>query len=174
MSHSAQMNFVESVKRKYPDNFAGKTVLEIGSYDINGTVRVFFENCVYLGIDVVEGNGVDLVCQGQDFKSEFEFDTIITCEMFEHNMYWRETWTNLISQCKSGGLIVMSCASTGRPEHGTRRTSPNESLSSAIFGDYYQNLTEGDFRSICDFDNVFSEYEFKEENTDLYFYGVKR
>lgn len=174
MSHAAQMEFVRSVREKYPNSFISSRVLEIGSYDVNGTVRVFFDNCDYTGIDVIAGNGVDVVCQGQDFTSKKKFDTIITCEMFEHNMYWKETWLNILKLCKSGGLVVMSCASTGRPEHGTKRTSPNESLSSELYGDYYMNLTESDFRSISNIEEIFETFSFNEENTDLYFYGVKK
>lgn len=176
MSHPAQMNFVESVRARFPDSFKNKTVLEVGSYNINGTVRVFFEGGKYIGLDVVEGNGVDVVCQGQYYTSDEKFDTVITCEMFEHNPYWRETWLNILKLCKSGGLIVMTCASTGRPEHGTKRTMPDLALSSEMYGDYYANLTEADFKTICNFDEVFSEYEFVEnkECNDLYFFGVMK
>jgi len=41
MSHPAEMEFVQSIKDKFPNNFTGKNVLEIGSLNINGTVRDF-------------------------------------------------------------------------------------------------------------------------------------
>jgi hypothetical protein len=50
------MNFVNSVKMKYPNNFENVRVLEIGSYNVNGTVRVFFDKCEYVGIDVMLGD----------------------------------------------------------------------------------------------------------------------
>ena len=174
MSHEAEMNFVRSVKDKFPENFTESRVLEVGSYDVNGTVRIFFSNCIYIGIDVAPGNGVDVVCPGQEYKSNKKFDTVITCEMFEHNPFWKETWLNILSLTQSGGLVVMTCASTGRGEHGTRRTEPSCSLGSDLFGDYYQNLTEADFRGICNIEKIFSEFYFKEENEDLYFYGKKK
>jgi hypothetical protein len=174
MAHECQMNFVNSVKMKYPNNFENVRVLEIGSYNVNGTVRVFFDKCEYVGIDVMLGDCVDVVCSGHEYCDDRMYDTIITCEMFEHNPHWIETWNNILKLTKSGGLVVMTCATTGRGEHGTKRTSPTQSLSSELYGDYYMNLTENDFRSITDIEGVFDEFGFSVVNTDLYFYGKKK
>ena len=61
MSHVQQIEYVTSIKSNYLDYFKNKKVLEIGSLDINGSVRTFFENCDYTGLDVGEGKGVDIV-----------------------------------------------------------------------------------------------------------------
>jgi hypothetical protein len=68
----------------------------------------------------------------------------------------------------------MSCATTGRPEHGTKRTSPQDAP--LIEWDYYKNLTEEDFREAFDLDKMFSKYEFSTNSQpyDLYFYGIKK
>lgn len=71
---------------------------------------------------------------------------------------------------------MFTCATTGRQEHGTTRTTPQDSpFTHTQFNDYYMNLTEYDVRQIPGFDNSFSEFKFStNENTkDLYFYGVK-
>jgi hypothetical protein len=75
---------------------------------------------------------------------------------------------------KKGGLVVMSCATTGRAEHGTKRTSPEDAP--LVEWDYYKNLTEADFKEKFDLDKMFSKYEFSTNNQthDLYFYGVKK
>lgn len=175
MSHPAQQNFVERLKQKYQSHFVGTRVLEVGSLNINGTVRVFFDNCDYLGIDVGEGPGVDLVCQGQDLKHpDNTYDVSISCECFEHNPYWVETFQNMIRMTKSDGLVVMSCATTGRLEHGTRRTTPHDAP--LIPWDYYKNLTEDDFKSHFSLADIFTEFAFEvyEPHHDLYFYGIKR
>jgi hypothetical protein len=53
----------------------------------------------------------------------------------------------MVRVCKPGGLIVMSCATLGRREHGTARTSPGASpLTVALGWNYYRNLTARDFR----------------------------
>jgi hypothetical protein len=81
----------------------------------------------------------------------------------------------MIRLCKSGGLVVFTCATTGRPEHGTERSTPQDSpLTIAKGWSYYLNLTAEDF-SFVDFDSIFAEYQFSvnSQSCDLYFYGVK-
>lgn len=172
MSHLAQMNFVEHVKDKFPDAFVGKDVLEIGSLDINGSVRKFFESCNYIGCDLGVGKGVDIVSHGHmlDYADGY-FDTSISCECFEHDKHWKETFANMVRMTRN--LVIFSCASTGRPEHGTSSANPSDA---PFTTDYYKNLTEADFKSAFDLDKLFKNYTFtyNPDAHDLYFYGVKR
>lgn len=170
MSHQSQLDFVRSVKDKYPHYFKGKKVLEIGSLDINGSVRQFFEDCQYIGVDLGEGKGVDIVAKGEDLAyDDGLFDVVISCECLEHNPEWIRTFANMVRM--SSGLVIMTCATTGRPEHGTRRTSPSDA---PFCGDYYRNLTEQDIRDNCNLDGLM-QYEFSTNASpaDLYFYGLK-
>lgn len=173
MAHVAQMNYVNFIKTNAPEFFTNCKVLEIGSYNVNGSVRCFFNNCNYTGLDVCSGKDVDIVCSGHEYKSNEKFDTIISCEAFEHNMYWVETFNNMIELCKSGGLIILTCATTGRKEHGTKRTNTQiESLSTDVFGDYYKNLTEIDFRNNIDMSKFrICKFFVNNVDNDLYFYG---
>jgi SAM-dependent methyltransferase len=174
LAHQQQFDFVSGIASFFPDNFAKCKVLEVGSLDINGSVRQFFQDCDYIGIDLGQGRGVDIVCPGQEYKApDNTFDTVISCECFEHNPDWVATFSNMHRMVKPGGLIVMSCATTGRAEHGTKRTSPGDA---PFCGDYYKNLTEQDFLDNLKIDNMFSAYEFGigEATKDLYFYGVKK
>jgi len=177
MAHQQQREFIEKIRRIFPDSFTTKNVLEIGSLDINGTIRDFFENCNYIGIDVAEGKGVDIVCQGQDYKGEDEsFDTLCSAECFEHNPYWIETFTNMIRLCKTGGLIFFTCATTGRHEHGTDRTTPDDSPLTVSKGwNYYKNLSSTDFLEHFKIDDIFyvSMFMTNTESCDLYFFGIK-
>jgi SAM-dependent methyltransferase len=177
MAHPQQQQFITEVKRRFPDFFTGKTVLEVGSLDINGSVRSFFQQGSYTGIDVGPGKGVDFVCAGQDYEApDASFDVVISCECMEHNPYWAATWSNMIRMCKPGGIIIMTCATTGRPEHGTTRTRPKDSpLTVAKGWDYYKNLTEEDFRAVVHPGSVFSTFEFSVESRahDLYFWGIR-
>lgn len=177
MSHHQQLSYIKTLKEKFPKNFSNSKVLEIGSLDINGSIRQFFSNCEYIGVDVGEGPGVDVVCEGQNYKNEpNSFDTVVSCECFEHNPYWVETFLNMISLCKKDGVVIMTCATTGRKEHGTTRTSPADSpLTIGKGWDYYRNLTEEDFRSNFNLDLLFKKYEFSSNSSskDLYFWGIK-
>lgn len=175
MSHPQQIDFIFDLSSKFPDFFKNVKVVEIGSLNINGTVRIFFDSCDYLGVDVGPGPGVDLVCEGQNVDHpDASYDTAISCECFEHNPYWRETFVNMHRMLRPGGLLVMTCATTGRPEHGTSRSSPSCSpLTIGKGWDYYRNLTKEDFYSSLAVDSMFSEHSFATKDTDLYFYGFK-
>jgi len=178
MAHQQQFDFIQSLVLKFPEQFTGKKVLEVGSLNINGSIRQFFTECDYLGIDVGPGNDVDLVCEGQKLDHPNEtYDTVGSCECFEHNPYWIETFNNMHRMTKPNGLVFMSCATTGRAEHGTTRTSPHDSpLTTGKGWEYYKNLTVDDFVQNIDLDNMFSAYEFEvgSPHQDLYFYGIKR
>jgi len=197
MSHSTQQDFILYTKNKFPNYFINSKVLEVGSLDINGSMRSFFSECDYLGIDVGEGQGVDLIVQGQEYDAPDEsYDVCASGECFEHNPYWAETFSNMVRMCKSGGLVLFTCATTGRKEHGTSRTDSGSSpLTVGIGWEYYKNLTEQDFLESFEesFDEIFSEYEFhstedydnptdfiKHMRTyinpceDLYFCGIKK
>ena len=177
MAHKEQLEYIRELKAKFKKNFVSKKVLEIGSLNINGSVRQYFECCDYLGIDVGEGKGVDLVVSGHEYDAASEsYDTVISCECFEHNPFWLETFTNMHRMCKVGGLIIMTCATTGRPEHGTTRTSPKDSPLTLETWDYYGNLTENDFTDKIDIASLFSEFKFSVnyKHRDLQFYGFKR
>lgn len=176
--HSQQLFFVSSIKNVLPEWFVEKTVLELGSLDINGSVRPLFDNCSYIGIDVGPGPGVDRVCKGQDFEAPASsYDVVISCEMMEHNPQWRETWLNMLRLMKTDGMMIMTCATYGRLRHGTPDSTPTDSpLTCADGTNYYCNLTERDFLHLTGFDSLFSAWRFFVDNVshDLYFLGVGR
>lgn len=177
MAHPEQVVFCNSVKNKFPQKFVNADVLDIGSLDINGNNRYLFSNCTYTGVDIGQGKNVDVVSKGHEFKPGKQYDIVISTECFEHDMYWKETIQNCIDLTKTGGLFMFTCATTGRQEHGTTRTTPQDSpFTHTQFNDYYMNLTEYDVRQIPGFDNSFTEFKFStNQNTkDLYFYGIKQ
>ena len=178
MAHNEQRHFLLSVKDQFPEQFQNCSVLDIGSLDINGNNRYLFSNYTYIGLDIGEGKNVDIVCRGHKYKSETQFDVVISTECFEHDEFWDLTIENAIKLTKNGGLFLFTCATTGRPEHGTKSTLPNESpFTSQIENDYYKNLTEADIRSKIDIKEHFSNFEFKNtegsHHPDLYFWGIK-
>lgn len=184
MAHKEQRDFCIKVKNKFPDFFKNKKVLDIGSLDINGSNRDLFENCDYLGIDVGEGRNVDLISVGHLFQGPDEyFDTIISTEVFEHDMFYEKTIQNIMRMLKPGGLFLFTCAAPGRPEHGTRRSgehcAPLLIQISEDWADYYKNLEDNDIKQINGFNQTFPDGVFELNNihieipADLYFYGIK-
>lgn len=178
MAHNEQRDFFLTVRKMFPHNFEGKWVLEVGSLNVNGTVRDFFTDCHYVGIDVGPGPGVDGVANGAtvDFPTD-KFDTTISAECFEHNPDWLETFLNMIRMTKPGGLLTFSCAGEGRPEHGTTRSDKGSSPLTVDLGwEHYRNLTPNDFTRILPMDFLFTEWKFSvnEKSCDTYFWGIVR
>jgi len=172
MAHAEQRVFFEKMRSSFPDAFTGVAVLEVGSLNINGTVRDFFDAKEYIGVDLIEGPGVDRICAGEhlDYVDNW-FDVVVSAECFEHNEAWRETFANMVRM--SGKYVFFTCASTGRAEHGTHASHPGDSPATH---DYYMNLTELDFRDAFDLPLMFDDYgfEYNGQSCDLYFWGVVR
>jgi cyclopropane fatty-acyl-phospholipid synthase-like methyltransferase len=180
MAHQAQRLYIEKVKKMFPRKFHKKRVVDFGSLDINGSNREFFTDCDYTGVDISEGKNVDVVSKCHEFESEELFDTIITTEMLEHDMYWDKSVQKMFDLLKSGGLLIITCATTGRAEHGTPRSDKGYSspFTSSIpeWANYYRNLTEQDIESVLNCRENFSHYEHSVEHShrDYQFYGLKK
>ena len=173
MAHKEQVEFCSSVKAKFPKKFKNVTVCDIGSLDINGNNRYLFENYKYVGVDICPGRNVDVLSRGHLFNPGIQFDVMITSECLEHDEYWFETLNHIVYKLlKPGGIFIMTCATDGRHEHGTTRTSPQDSPATT---DYYMNINEGHVREAINM-REFSEYDFSVNNIthDLYFYGIKK
>jgi hypothetical protein len=175
MAHPEQMHWFASIQQRWPYYFNQQRVLEVGSLNLNGTVRIFFTDCDYTGIDLGPGPGVDLIANGAEYCCADHYSVVISTESFEHNPDWVKTFDNMLASVCTTGLIIFTCASTGRPEHGTRATTPSDSPYTCD-NEYYRNLTEQDFRQHWDFDQLFSEYAFyyNADSCDLYFAGIRR
>lgn len=177
MAHKEQQDFCEYVKSLFPDRFSSKLVLDIGSLDINGSIKHLFTNCEYIGVDVGEGRNVDIISKGHLYHSDRQFDVVSSTECFEHDEFYGLTIHNMYRLLKPGGLFFFTCASEGRPEHGTRNTTPENAPYIAELSDYYKNVTEKDIREIINIDELFYKYEFQSRNyfpQDLYFWGLKK
>jgi SAM-dependent methyltransferase len=189
MAHKEQIDYVNRIKGQFPQFFNNKKVLGIGTFNVCGTEDEYFENCDYQGLDLGPGPGVDIVCPAQEYDApDNTFDTIISCECFEHNPFYKETIQNAVRMLKSGGMFLFTCATTGRPVHGTKsleeeskkkfinwKTMPNV-VRENWDNEYYKNLTEEDIRECLDFDDKFESYQFEIESNhcDLFFWGVKK
>ena len=123
MAHRSQRDFVEVISTHIAKDFEGRKTLEVGSYDVNGSVCDLFIGGEYIGVDLAVGPGVDVICEGNKLSYQAEaFDISMSCECFEHNPEWLATLRNMIRMTKGGGIVFFTCASKGRTEHGTART----------------------------------------------------
>jgi hypothetical protein len=176
MSHPEQVAFFAAVADANSRLIQDGRILEIGSYDVNGTIRSLFAgSSEYVGIDLTEGPGVDVVSFGHEYTADAPFDAAISGECFEHDPHWVDTLTNMIGLTRPGGLVAFTCASRGRPEHGTTRSGAVYSPGTQAAGlDYYRNLDAADVEAAVDLAAAFESYRFwyLRSSFDLYFAGV--
>jgi SAM-dependent methyltransferase len=105
------------------EEIRGKKVLEIGSHDLNGSLRPFVESRkpeIHVGVDIVEGSGVDIICDATDLLDKFKeesFDIVISTELLEHVRNWRKVISNIKKVCKPGGVILLTTRSIGFQFH---------------------------------------------------------
>lgn len=172
MAHDEQRDFFIRLGKQFPQAFRACRVLEIGSLNVNGTVRDFFRDCDYTGVDIVAGPGVDVVGRGEKLDyADGSFDVVVSAECFEHNAEWAATFRNIWRMSRK--YVFLTCASTGRPEHGTHDSRPEDSPGTT---NYYRNLSEQDFRAYFFIEEMFESFmfEYNPSSCDLYFWGVVR
>ena len=103
---------------------SGKSVLEVGALDVNGSVRPVVETLnpsSYLGVDIELGLGVDELCDVNRLVERFgenRFDIVIATELVEHLRDWRAGFTNMKRVLLPGGVMLITTRSRGFPIHG--------------------------------------------------------
>ena len=193
--HPEARNFLNYCKHTFEPFYCNTTrVLDVGSGDINGNNRIYFDLNrqpttttttplkEYVGCDVYPGPNVTVCmpCHELTYPDAY-FDMVISSECFEHDMHYKKTLQSIYRMLANGGLFVFTCASVGRPEHGTRRTTIGDSFSTSLsadsgWPDYYKNLTAYDIvNSFDSFYELFSysAFYYNTLSKDLYFVGIK-
>ena len=112
--------FISQTVRKGGIN--NKRILEIGSFDTNGSPREIIEPYgpkEYIGLDVNPGKGVDVVCDAVEYANSItdKFDGVICCDMLEHADKWWETIETIPTLLKNGGWGLFTSVSPGYPLH---------------------------------------------------------
>lgn len=111
-------------KHLLPEDVRDARILEVGSLDVNGSVRPIIERDApreYIGVDIAAGPGVNIVCDAQGLVDRFgagSFDIVISTELLEHVRDWREAVHQMKMVCKDGGIILVTTRSRGFPYHG--------------------------------------------------------
>ena len=176
MSHFQQEKFVE-IASEYLNLTYSEKIFELGSYDVNGSIKPLFSFHEYIGVDVSEGPNVDKIYDGKNlnFLLDDYFDLSISCNCFEHNPEWKSNLVDMYRVTKEGGCLIIQIASRGFDEHGTTRTDPDLSIASQEKGwNYYRNVTVREFleeSSRLDFKFYYITYN--PFSRDLYFFGKK-
>jgi SAM-dependent methyltransferase len=122
MCHPSCIEFVRANLTR--GEVEGKSVLEVGSLNVNGSVRPIVEDLgpsSYVGVDIQEGLGVDEICNANDLASHFgedQFDLLISTELLEHVRNWKKVISNFKNVLKPGGLLFITTRSKGFGYHG--------------------------------------------------------
>lgn len=108
------------------DDVAGLTVLEVGSANVNGSLRPHVEAlgpARYHGVDPYpEPNvgGVDEVILAENLVDRYgveSWDVVISTEMLEHAEHWQAVVWAMKAVTRPGGLNVITTRSVGFPYH---------------------------------------------------------
>lgn len=113
--HDTAMEIGCLVMDRYSDLPKAK-VLELGSYDVNGSLRSHApKSTKYIGLDLEAGPGVDFVVEpGKPWPVEDDhFDLVLASSVFEHDpMFWL-TFLQMVKKVRTGGYIYISAPSNG-------------------------------------------------------------
>lgn len=113
-------------------------VIEVGSRDINGSVRSHFPNASWFGIDLWPGTHVDLVADALQYNPDPMFDLVVICEVMEHCPRWQEMIHHVANWLRPGRRIIITCAGPGRDPHSAIDGGPLHP------DEHYANVTQDD------------------------------
>lgn len=106
-----------------PNDNKRRRILEVGSRDINGSVRKHFGGAHYHGIDMVDGDGVDEVAN-IEFGSWCidhlnNYDIVVCTEMLEHSARPWLAVNNMWNVLRNpGGVLLLTTRGFGYGYHG--------------------------------------------------------
>ncbi len=121
MCHASVIFF--GVKNLTREDIENKRVIDVGSHNYNGNMSIVAEKMnpkEYIGVDMIPGPGVDVVCLAENLVEKFgeeSFDTVISNELMEHARNWRDVISNMKRILKPGGNILLTTRGKGFKIH---------------------------------------------------------
>jgi len=111
------MEWVAEKTRQF--DFTGQAVLEVGSMNVNGSVRDLFAHAgSYTGVDFLAGAGVDVVMNAHELSfADASFDLVLSTEMLEHD---DEFWLSVQEMgrvLRPGGILLLTARGNGFMPH---------------------------------------------------------
>lgn len=118
--HISSYEHMQRLSSKYLDPSSKLSIVDIGSYDVNGSYRTIFNSPAwkYLGVDLAAGPGVDVVLTSPYRLpiASSSSDLVLSGQAFEHIEYFWQTWLEMLRIAKPGALLFLIAPSRG-PEH---------------------------------------------------------
>lgn len=113
--HPSAMQGAKDFFQKYANEFVEPTIVEIGSQNVNGSIKEVAPPSKYIGLDFQKANGVDIVLD-DPYKFPLEdgmADIVVTSSCFEHSeMFWL-TFLEAVRILKTNGLFYINAPSAG-------------------------------------------------------------
>jgi SAM-dependent methyltransferase len=117
--HPSAMNNCKLFFDTYSESFKNQSlvkIVEIGSQNVNGTLRSVAPTAFeYVGVDFVEGDGVDIILDSPyslPFKTD-SVDIVLSSSCFEHSeMFWL-VYLEILRILKPSGLFYLNVPSNG-------------------------------------------------------------
>lgn len=98
-------------------DLAGRSTLEVGSYNVNGSVRPLFTG-EYVGVDMRPGPGVDMVAPAAHLPWHNDHFGVVVCtEMLEHDPTFWLSVPEMARVLQPGGLLILTARGIGFPLH---------------------------------------------------------
>ena len=118
--HKSSLEHIQSQVQAHLNRQVPLNIIDIGSYDVNGSYKQFFDapGWTYTGVDLAAGPNVDVVLSSP-YRLPFHshsVDVIVSGQAFEHIEFFWLTWLEMTRVLKPGGLIFLVAPSRG-PEH---------------------------------------------------------
>lgn len=133
--HAEALDFLRRISLSGP-------VVEFGSRNVNGSARDVFPGLEWIGVDVEDGPGVDVVCDAAGFTTSAIVRSVVCCEVLEHAENWKCLIRNA-ANVMTDGVLVITCAGPGRQPHSAIDGGPLRP------GEYYRNLSAAEIRAAC-------------------------
>jgi|TARA_Y100000310_G_scaffold156759_1_gene156190 hypothetical protein len=123
--HDSMIEVLDNIKVEVDNIFGAYSVLEVGSADINGSLRKWFSNgCTqYLGIDIdhEDNHAVDLVLTQEQMYdwpiTDSFFDISVSANTYEHVEFPWQTLKETVRCVRVGGMIVVHSLGEGFQHH---------------------------------------------------------
>jgi SAM-dependent methyltransferase len=156
--------FIREILSAHPQFRQGCRVLDVGSYNINGSTREDFTEGEYIGVDWREGPGVDVVALAHELEfPDGHFDVVLSTETLEHDFYWRETLAAMYRLLRPGGLFLLTVASFNFPVHHPECSSRPG---------YYHNLMPAELLPVLQGLGL-EQVGYKEEDDGVFYAGIR-
>ena len=111
--------FFNTYKQHILSNCETPKIVDIGSLNVNGTLKPIFLNFEYIGIDRIPGFNVDIVWEERSANiplPENSADVVVSNSCFEHDCCFWETFLEMCRIVKKGGFIYI-CAPSAASYH---------------------------------------------------------